>query len=95
VGVPHLLPVPESQPVLPALLRRLLQKGALNEALALAAQHAAGPHFGRSLEWLLFTTLDLEGAKGKRSTSTTAGSARAAGVLARIGKVGAPGPPDT
>jgi hypothetical protein len=51
--------------VLPALLRRLLQQPALPEALALAKRHEGGPHFKRSLEWLLFTTLDMEGSKCK------------------------------
>jgi hypothetical protein len=51
--------------VLPALLRRLLQQRALPEALALAKRHEGGPHFKRSLEWLLFTTLDMEGSKCK------------------------------
>jgi hypothetical protein len=65
LSLPCFLPVPESQPVLPALLRRLLQQGALPEALALAKRHEGGPHFKRSLEWLLFTTLDMEGSKCK------------------------------
>lgn len=51
--------------MLPALLRRLLQQRALPEALALAKRHEGGPHFKRSLEWLLFTTLDMEGSKCK------------------------------
>ena len=57
---PCLHPVPESQPVLPCLLRRLLQRGAFDEALTLARRHEYGPHFMRSLEWLLFTTLEME-----------------------------------
>jgi hypothetical protein len=81
--LPCFLPVPESQPVLPALLRRLLQQGALPEALALATRHEGGPHFRRSLEWLLFTTLDMEAGKckplatakqGGTSSSSAAGS---------------------
>jgi len=72
MSLPCFLPVPESQPVLPALLRRLLQQGALPEALALAARHAGGPHFKRSLEWLLFTTLDMEGSKCKPGRAGTA-----------------------
>ena len=35
-ALPLLHPVPESQPVLPCLLRRLLQKGAFDEAVSLA-----------------------------------------------------------
>lgn len=51
--------VPETQPVLPCLLRRLLQQRRGKEALALALQHATAPHFARSLEWLLFTSLEI------------------------------------
>jgi hypothetical protein len=61
--LPCFHPVPESQPVLPCLLRRLLQKGALAEAHALARRHESGPHFHRSLEWLLFTALEMESSK--------------------------------
>ena len=52
-------PLPESQPVLPCLLRRLLQKGKAQEALSLATSHSQAPHFARSLEWLLFTSLEI------------------------------------
>ncbi len=62
-ALPCFHPVPESQPVLPCLLRRLLQRGALAEAHALALRHEGGPHFARSLEWLLFTALEMESAK--------------------------------
>jgi hypothetical protein len=61
--LPCFHPVPESQPVLPCLLRRLLQRGALAEAHALARRHESGPHFHRSLEWLLFTALEMESSK--------------------------------
>ncbi|GAX78137.1 hypothetical protein CEUSTIGMA_g5579.t1 [Chlamydomonas eustigma] len=57
---PCLHPIPELQPVLPCLLRRLLQRNAFAEALTLARRHEHGPHFMRSLEWLLFTTLEME-----------------------------------
>lgn len=53
-------PMAESQPVLPCLLRRLLQKGAFDEAVVLARRHARGHYFPRSLEWLLFTSLEIE-----------------------------------
>ena len=49
--------------MLPCLLRRLLQRGALADAVALARRHERGPHFLRSLEWLLFTTLEMETSK--------------------------------
>lgn len=75
LALPCFLPVPESQPVLPALLRRLLQQGAKLAALALAKRHEAGPHFRRSLEWLLFTTLDMEGSKCKPGKQSVASSA--------------------
>lgn len=55
--------IPESQPVLPCLLRRLLQRGAYANALLLARRHEHGPHFSRSLEWLLFTALEMESSK--------------------------------
>lgn len=58
-GLPIVHPVPESQPVLPCLLRRLLLYGSFAATLALAKQHEDGPHFSRSLEWLLFTSLEL------------------------------------
>lgn len=61
--------------MLPALLRRLLQQGALPEALALAKRHEGGPHFKRSLEWLLFTTLDMEGSKCKPGKTGGGGGA--------------------
>jgi hypothetical protein len=83
--LPSFHPAPESQPVLPALLRRLLLKGAQAEALALAKRHEPGPHFARSLEWLLFTTLDLEGGGDKKKGGREAATAR--GALGPIGKV--------
>lgn len=43
--------------------RRLLQRGAFSEALNLARRHEFGPHFTRSLEWLLFTALEMETSK--------------------------------
>lgn len=42
----------------PPLVRRLLQRGAFPEAVSLARRHVRGPHFARSLEWLLFTALE-------------------------------------
>lgn len=53
-------PHSESQPVLPCLLRRLLEQGRAADALELATRHSRGPHFARSLEWLLFTTLEAD-----------------------------------
>jgi hypothetical protein len=61
--LPCFYPIPESQPVLPCLLRRLLQQGAFTDALLLANKHQRGPHFARSLEWLLFTALEAETTK--------------------------------
>ncbi|KIY92766.1 hypothetical protein MNEG_15196, partial [Monoraphidium neglectum] len=74
LAMPSFHPAPESQPVLPALLRRLLLKGAQAEALALAKRHEAGPHFARSLEWLLFTTLDMEGTGKRRDLAPRPGT---------------------
>ncbi|GLC73770.1 hypothetical protein PLESTF_001417100 [Pleodorina starrii] len=75
--LPCFHPIPESQPVLPCLLRRLLQRGAFQEAVSLARRHARGPHFARSLEWLLFTALELE-----TNTSSLTRPAAAAGKRA-------------
>lgn len=51
-------PLPESQPVLACLLRRLLRKGQFQDALYLADLYSLRPHFPRSMEWLLFTSLE-------------------------------------
>lgn len=61
-------PHPESQPVLPCLLRRLLEQGQAADALELATRHSKGPHFARSLEWLLFTTLEADADLPKDGT---------------------------
>lgn len=52
------------------------QRGALEEALSLARLHAPGPHFMRSLEWLLFTTLEMEPAAPKGPPTPSGGGAR-------------------
>ncbi len=65
-------PLPESQPVLPCLLRRLLQKGKAKEALSLATSHSQAPHFARSLEWLLFTSLEINNEQMSRPQSRSA-----------------------
>jgi hypothetical protein len=51
-------PIAERQPVLACLLRRLLLNNRLEEALQLADSYSQGPHFARSMEWLLYTALD-------------------------------------
>jgi hypothetical protein len=51
-------PVAERQPVLACLLRRLLLNDRLEEALQLADSYSSGPHFARSMEWLLYTALE-------------------------------------
>ncbi|KAL0053131.1 hypothetical protein WJX82_001373 [Trebouxia sp. C0006] len=66
-------PLPESQPVLPCLLRRLLQKGKAKEALSLATSHSQAPHFARSLEWLLFTSLEINNEQMSRPQSSYSG----------------------
>lgn len=58
-------PHPESQPVLPCLLRRLLEHGQAADAVELATRHSKDAHFAKSLEWLLFTALDTN--NGHRS----------------------------
>lgn len=70
--------------MLPCLLRRLLQQEAEGEALALARRHALGRHFGRSLEWLLFTTLDQEGSKPRRSRTSYGNYAAAAAATPKV-----------
>ncbi|KAL3150452.1 hypothetical protein ABBQ32_000282 [Trebouxia sp. C0010 RCD-2024] len=67
-------PLPESQPVLPCLLRRLLQKGKAQEALSLATSHSQAPHIARSLEWLLFTSLEINNEQMARPSSYSGGS---------------------
>ena len=62
-------PLPESQPVLPCLLRRLLQKGKTQDALSLATSHSQAPHFARSLEWLLFTSLEINNEQMARPSN--------------------------
>ena len=64
-----LMPAPQSQPVLPCLLRRQLQHGHSRGARRLARLHQHGPHFSRSLEWLLFTSLDHDFCQGDTSDS--------------------------
>ncbi|GBF93019.1 hypothetical protein Rsub_05630 [Raphidocelis subcapitata] len=93
LALPSFHPVPESQPVLPALLRRLLLKGARADAAALAQRHSAGPHFARSLEWLLFTALDMEGGSGAQQRELAA-SRGALGALNKPwdGHAGGTGP---
>jgi RAB6A-GEF complex partner protein 1 len=69
-----LVPVPQSQLVLPYLLRRLLQQNDHTGAQLLARHHQHGPHFSRSLEWLLFTALDTDFCgSGSARTSTNGG----------------------
>lgn len=79
---PCFYPIPESQPVLPCLLRRLLQRGSIQEALTLAKRHERGPHFTRSLEWLLFTTLELETSKPPQQRKTRRTSSEYGGAPA-------------
>ena len=54
------LPLCHPESLTPTPLPRLAQRGAFAEALSLARRHEHGPHFMRSLEWLLFTTLEME-----------------------------------
>ncbi|KAK9798509.1 hypothetical protein WJX73_005261 [Symbiochloris irregularis] len=61
-SLPAFHPLPESQPVLPCLLRRLLQQGQASAAETLAREHTEGPHFAQSMEWLLFTALEANSA---------------------------------
>lgn len=37
-----------------------MAQGKPDEALTLARAHSQAPHFARSMEWLLFTTLEMD-----------------------------------
>ncbi|CAI7744404.1 unnamed protein product, partial [Closterium sp. NIES-53] len=58
--MPCFEPTPQAQPILPCLLRHLLQRNKMEEAVQLAHLSATRPHFSHSLEWLLFTIFDAE-----------------------------------
>ena len=75
-----LMPAPQSQPVLPCLRRRQLQHGHSRGARRLARLHQHGPHFSRSLEWLLFTSLDHDFCQGDVSDSPPGESPGFAGM---------------
>uniref|UniRef100_A0A1D1YHG6 Protein RIC1 n=1 Tax=Anthurium amnicola TaxID=1678845 RepID=A0A1D1YHG6_9ARAE len=53
-------PLPQAQTILHCLLRHLLQRDKIEEALRLACLSAEKPHFSHCLEWLLFTVFDAE-----------------------------------
>ncbi|KAK1558924.1 hypothetical protein Q3G72_008345 [Acer saccharum] len=53
-------PTPQAQTILHCLLRHLLQRDKIEEALRLAQLSAEKPHFSHCLEWLLFTVFDAE-----------------------------------
>ncbi|XP_077219542.1 uncharacterized protein LOC143853708 isoform X2 [Tasmannia lanceolata] len=53
-------PSPQAQTILHCLLRHLLQRDKIEEALWLARLSAEKPHFSHCLEWLLFTVFDAE-----------------------------------
>ena len=86
----HALQVlPETQPVLPCLLRRLLYQGRPREAYSLAKRHASAPHFARSLEWLLFTSLEINQDSFPSPSKT---KAKGSGDTARGPERGGAGP---
>ncbi|KAH1235043.1 hypothetical protein GLYMA_09G256700v4 [Glycine max] len=53
-------PSPQAQTILHCLLRHLLQRDKIEEALRLAELSAEKPHFSHCLEWLLFTVFEAE-----------------------------------
>ncbi|CAI5978654.1 unnamed protein product [Closterium sp. NIES-64] len=57
----------QAQPILPCLLRHLLQRNKMEEAVQLAHLSATRPHFSHSLEWLLFTIFDAETSRSVQS----------------------------
>ncbi|KAI5071151.1 hypothetical protein GOP47_0013402 [Adiantum capillus-veneris] len=58
VDMPCFEPLPQAQTILHCLLRHLLQRGKMDDALQLAKLSAGRPHFSHCLEWLLFTVFD-------------------------------------
>ncbi|KAI9110109.1 hypothetical protein K1719_019150 [Acacia pycnantha] len=53
-------PTPQEQTILHCLLRHLLQRDKIEEALRLAELSAEKPHFSHCLEWLLFTVFEAD-----------------------------------
>ncbi|CAJ1820340.1 unnamed protein product [Sphenostylis stenocarpa] len=53
-------PSPQAQTILHCLLRHLLQRDKIEEALRLAELSAEKPHFSHCLEWLLFTVFEAD-----------------------------------
>lgn len=53
-------PSPQAQTILHCLLRHLLQRDKIEEALRLAKLSEEKPHFSHCLEWLLFTVFEAE-----------------------------------
>ncbi|KAK4266874.1 hypothetical protein QN277_023738 [Acacia crassicarpa] len=53
-------PTPQEQTILHCLLRHLLQRDKMGEALKLAELSAEKPHFSHCLEWLLFTVFEAD-----------------------------------
>ncbi|GAV90172.1 RIC1 domain-containing protein [Cephalotus follicularis] len=66
-------PTPQAQTILHCLLRHLLQRNKIEEALRLAQLSAEKPHFSHCLEWLLFTVFDAEISRqsASKNQSTT------------------------
>ncbi|KAG9157654.1 hypothetical protein Leryth_014165 [Lithospermum erythrorhizon] len=53
-------PSPQAQTILHCLLRHLLQRNKIEEALRLAKLSEEKPHFSHCLEWLLFTVFEAD-----------------------------------
>ncbi|CAI9764198.1 unnamed protein product [Fraxinus pennsylvanica] len=65
-------PSPQAQTILHCLLRHLLQRDKIEEALRLAQLSAEKPRFSHCLEWLLFTVFDAEISRTNSSNNQTA-----------------------
>ncbi|KAH9320719.1 hypothetical protein KI387_015358, partial [Taxus chinensis] len=65
-------PAPQAQTILHCLLRHLLQRDKMEEALGLARLSANKPHFSHCLEWLLFTVFDAD-ISSQSSTKNNSG----------------------
>ncbi|XP_031393554.1 RAB6A-GEF complex partner protein 1-like isoform X2 [Punica granatum] len=66
-------PTPQAQTILHCLLRHLLQRDKIEEALRLAQLSAEKPHFSHCLEWLLFTVFDAEISRHNINKNQTSG----------------------
>lgn len=65
-------PSPQAQTILHCLVRHLLQRDKIDEALKLAQLSAEKTHFSHCLEWLLFTVFEAEISRQNMNKNQTA-----------------------